>query len=226
MPLPAIILANDAEGQNETLLRYGFINHYQNGTPAEALQLAREFERLDFDFGLAAEPAIAKAVQDADWQALIALSEKIEISDDFHLLAGGLRSLAYLDWGAGNCFGHFHSWKILSLSRNKTARPLWLLGGAIFEYWGKQDGFSYARHWLKARMNMSLARWRQVMAIGRAGGYRKIMAKTPSADSAPLKLIEQMNGANSAPPARTGRNGGPLLFEKAGCPKIAITAIC
>ena len=65
---------------DETLLRYGFINHYQNGNLAEALQLAREFERLDFDFGLAAEPAIAKAVQDADWQALIALSEKIEVT--------------------------------------------------------------------------------------------------------------------------------------------------
>ena len=29
---------------DETLLRYGFINHYQNGNLAEALQLAREFE--------------------------------------------------------------------------------------------------------------------------------------------------------------------------------------
>ena len=62
---------------DEILLKYSFINHYQNGTLGEAIRLARIFERLGFDFGLAAEPAIAKAVQDKDWQALIALSEKI-----------------------------------------------------------------------------------------------------------------------------------------------------
>ena len=110
---------------DETLLRYGFINHYQNGNLAEALQLAREFERLDFDFGLAAEPAIAKAVQDTDWQALIALSEKIEISDDFHLLAGGLRSLAYLGLGEPEtALGIFHELEnFVTLSEQNRCTP-------------------------------------------------------------------------------------------------------
>ena len=110
---------------NETLLRYGFINHYQNGNLAEALQLAREFERLDFDFALAAEPAIAKAVQDTDWQALIALSEKIEISDDFYLLAGGLRSLAYLGLGEPETtLGIFHELEnFVTLSEQNRHAP-------------------------------------------------------------------------------------------------------
>ncbi len=94
---------------DEILLKYSFINHYQNGTLGEAISLARAFERLGFDFGLAAEPAIAKAVKDKDWHALIALSEKIEISDDFHILAGGLRSLSYIGLGEPEtALGIFH----------------------------------------------------------------------------------------------------------------------
>ena len=37
---------------DDVLLRYSFINHYQNGNLGEAMSLAREFERLSIDFGL------------------------------------------------------------------------------------------------------------------------------------------------------------------------------
>ena len=81
--------------------------------------------KADFDFGLAAEPAIAKAVKDTDWQALIALSEKIEISDDFYLLAGGLRSLAYLGLGEPEtALGIFHELEnFVTLSEQNRHAP-------------------------------------------------------------------------------------------------------
>ena len=190
---------------NETLLRYGFINHYQNGNLAEALQLAREFERLDFDFGLAAEPAIAKAVQDTDWQALIALSEKIEISDDFYLLAGGLRSLAYLGLGEPETtLGIFHELEnFVTLSEQNRHAPLWLLGGAIFEYLGKKDeAVGYYRQALTESQNeyVTIRAGARLWHLGAQADIEKLWQTRLSADSAPLKLIEQMNdSANSAP---------------------------
>ncbi len=191
---------------DETLLRYGFINHYQNGNLAEALQLAREFERLDFDFGLAAEPAIAKAVQDTDWQALIALSEKIEISDDFHLLAGGLRSLAYLGLGEPEtALGIFHELEnFVTLSEQNRHAPLWLLGGAIFEYLGKKDeAVGYYRQALAESQNeyVTLRAGARLWHLGTQADIEKLWQTRLSADSAPLKLIEQINVSADSPPA-------------------------
>ena len=78
------------------------------------------------------------------------------------------------------------------------------LGGAIFEYLGKKTKLSAitARRWPKARMNMS--RYAPVPDYGSLGAQpdiEKLWQTRLSADSAPLKLIEQMNdSANRAPP--------------------------
>jgi len=194
---------------DETLLRYGFINHYQNGNLDEALRLAREFERLNFTFGLAAEPAIAKAVQDTDWQALIALSEKIEISDDFHLLAGGLRSLAYLGLGEPEtALGVFHELEnFATLSEQNMHAPLWLLGGAIFEYLGKKDeAIGYYRQALAESRNeyVTIRAGTRLWQLGTQADIENLWQTRLAADAAPLTLIEQMEARTNSPLAPPG----------------------
>ena len=187
---------------DEVLLKYSFINHYQNGNLAEAIRLARDFERLSIDFGLAAEPAIAKAVQDEDWQALIALSEKIEVSDDFYLLAGGLRALAYIGLGEPEtALGFLHELeRFVEVSDSAQETVILLLGGYIFEYLeNNEEAIRYFRQVLAKSQNEYIVLsagaglWRQ----GKSLQAENLWLTGLSADAAPLTLIAKMR-ANSS----------------------------
>ena len=47
----------------------------------------------------ASEPALSRAVIIRDWQAVIALCDKIGLTDNGYIFASGLRSLAYIGLG-------------------------------------------------------------------------------------------------------------------------------
>lgn len=187
---------------DEVLLRYSFINHYQNGNLGEAISLAREFERLSIDFGLAAEPAIAKAVQDRDWQALIALSEKIEVSDDFYLLAGGLRALAYIGLDQPEtALGLLHELEgFIAVSDTAQETVILLLGGYIFEYLeNKEEATRYFRQVLAKSqdeyitLSAGAGLWRQ----GKSLQAENLWLTGLAADAAPLTLIAKMRNHTS-----------------------------
>ena len=168
----------------------------------EAIRLARTFERLGFDFGLAAEPAIAKAVQDKDWQALIALSEKIEISDDFHILAGGLRSLSYIGLGEPEtALGIFHELEdFAELSEGTPEIVLLLLGGYIFELLGnKADSESYFRQALAKSQDeyIVICAGAGLWRLGKTTEAEALWRTRLPADAAPLSLIANMQAQTS-----------------------------
>ena len=168
----------------------------------EAIRLARTFERLGFDFGLAAEPAIAKAVQDKDWQALIALSEKIEISDDFHILAGGLRSLSYIGLGEPEtALGIFHELEdFAELSEGTPEIVLLLLGGYIFELLGnKTDSESYFRQALAKSQDeyIVICAGAGLWRLGKTTEAEALWRTRLPADAAPLSLVANMQAQTS-----------------------------
>lgn len=78
------------------LLHHSFITHYQNGNLDKAALIAGEMERVGIEFSPAYEPVITEAIRDRDWQALIALADKIDISEPNHILAAGLRAFSYV----------------------------------------------------------------------------------------------------------------------------------
>lgn len=199
---------------DEILLKYSFINHYQNGTLGEAIRLARTFERLGFDFGLAAEPAIAKAVQDEDWQALIALSEKIEISDDFHILAGGLRSLSYIGLGEPEtALSIFHELEdFAEVTEGAPETVLLLLGGYIFELLGNTaESENYFRQALAKSQDEYIVifagagLWR----LGKTTEAEALWRTRLPADAAPLSLLANMQAQTS--PVSTAPNLAEII---------------
>lgn len=187
---------------DEILLKYSFINHYQNGTLGEAISLARAFERLGFDFGLAAEPAIAKAVKYKDWHALIALSEKIEISDDFHILAGGLRSLSYIGLGEPEtALGIFHELEdFVDVSEGTPETVLLLLGGYIFELLGNTlEAENYFRQAVAKSQDdyIVICAGAGLWRLGKITEAEALWRTRLPADTAPLSLLANMHAGVS-----------------------------
>ena len=84
------------ETGNIMLLEQSFLSHYQTGNLDRAASVAVKLEQMGSQLGLAAEPAIGAAVRAEDWQAVIALSEKIAQADNGFVFSAGLRSLAYV----------------------------------------------------------------------------------------------------------------------------------
>ena len=88
------------KGSRNLLLReQSFLSHYQSGNLARAAAIAAELEQLGSDLGLAAEPALSVAVVSHDWEAVIALCDKIGLTDNGYIFASGLRTLAFVGLG-------------------------------------------------------------------------------------------------------------------------------
>jgi len=132
---------------NDELLRLSFLNHYQNGDLAMAAGLSAEIEKRNLQFGLAAEPALALAVKKRDWQALIALAEKIDVSESGHILATLLRAYAYIgqsepetalleigQLGGLSAFSHDEGAWLLHLQRGYMAELQGQLSDAVRHY--------------------------------------------------------------------------------------------
>ena len=85
------------EGTSSLMLReQSFLSHYQSGNLEKAAAIAVELEQLGSGMSLASEPALSRAVIIRDWQAVIALCDKIGLTDNGYIFASGLRSLAYI----------------------------------------------------------------------------------------------------------------------------------
>ena len=85
------------EGSTNLMLReQSFLSHYQSGNLERAAAIAVELERLGSRLSPASEPALSTAVITRDWQAVIALCDKISLTDNGYIFASGLRSLAYI----------------------------------------------------------------------------------------------------------------------------------
>ena len=88
------------EGSLNLMLReQSFISHYQSGNLARAAAIAVELEQLGSKLTLAAEPALSAAIISNDWQAVIALCDKVGQTNNGYIFAAGLRSLAFIGLG-------------------------------------------------------------------------------------------------------------------------------
>ena len=88
------------KGSRSLLLReQSFLSHYRSGNLARAAAIAAELEQLGSGLSLAAEPALSIAIVSSDWKAVIALCEKIELTDNGYIFASGLRALAFIGLG-------------------------------------------------------------------------------------------------------------------------------
>lgn len=88
------------EGSTNLMLQeQSFLSHYKSGNLSRAAEIAVELEQLGSKLSLAAEPALSTAVISRDWQAVIALSDKIGQTDNGYIFSAGLRSLAFVGLG-------------------------------------------------------------------------------------------------------------------------------
>jgi tetratricopeptide (TPR) repeat protein len=84
---------------NLMLQEQSFLSHYKSGNLSRAAEIAVELEQLGSKLSLATEPALSTAVLSRDWQAVIALSDKIGQTDNGYIFSAGLRSLAFVGLG-------------------------------------------------------------------------------------------------------------------------------
>ena len=84
---------------NLMLWEQSFLSNYQSGNLKRAAEIAAELEHLGSEFSLSSEPALSAAVNSGDWEAVIALSDKISLTDHGYMFAAGLRSLALIGLG-------------------------------------------------------------------------------------------------------------------------------
>ena len=84
---------------NVMLWEQSFLSNYQSGNLTRAAEIAVELEQLGSEFGMSSEPALSTAVNSNDWKAVIALSDKISLTDHGYVFAAGLRSLALIGLG-------------------------------------------------------------------------------------------------------------------------------
>ena len=87
------------DSETPFVLKRSFMAHYQNGDLEDASYVARLMERQNIDFAIASEPAIADAIISSDWNAIIALSEKIQTHQANSALSALLRAYAYFGMG-------------------------------------------------------------------------------------------------------------------------------
>ena len=87
------------DSDNLMLWEQSFLTNYQSGNLKRAAEIAAELEHLGSEFSLSSEPALSAAVNSSDWEAVIALSDKISLTDHGYMFAAGLRSLALIGLG-------------------------------------------------------------------------------------------------------------------------------
>ena len=89
-----------SEGSDNLMLwEQSFLSNYKSGNLKRAAEIAAELEHLGSEFSLSSEPALSAAVNSSDWEAVIALSDKISMTDHGYMFAAGLRSLALIGLG-------------------------------------------------------------------------------------------------------------------------------
>ena len=86
-------------GSDLMLWEQSFLSNYQSGNLKRAAEIAAELEQLGNEFSPSPEPALSTAVNSSDWEAVIALSDKISLTDHGYVFATGLRSLALIGLG-------------------------------------------------------------------------------------------------------------------------------
>ena len=118
-------LAN--EDNNIMLLEQSFLSHYQSGNLDKAAGIAAQLEAAGSALHLSAEPAVALAVRAEDWQAVLALSEKMALTDNGFILATGLRSLAYVGLNEPETAFHEQQKLVDFIKNSQTAVPPELL---------------------------------------------------------------------------------------------------
>ena len=89
-----------SEGSDNLMLwEQSFLSNYKSGNLKRAAEIAAELEHLGNEFSLSSEPALSAAVNSSDWEAVIALSDKISMTDHGFVFAAGLRTLALIGLG-------------------------------------------------------------------------------------------------------------------------------
>ncbi|MDA7598868.1 tetratricopeptide repeat protein [Alphaproteobacteria bacterium] len=92
-------LKNDSSNIN--LLRQSFITQYYYGDIERAAALGRQLESLNVTMPLSHEPAIALAIRDNDWDAVLVLADKIAETSSSIGMAGIIKGWALVGNGQG-----------------------------------------------------------------------------------------------------------------------------
>ncbi len=88
------VLIGDPE--NERILKQTFVSNYQHGNIDKALNIAEKIEEKNINFSLASEPLIGVLIKDEDWDAVLALLNKVEDDQSNFVFSKGIKILSYL----------------------------------------------------------------------------------------------------------------------------------
>lgn len=121
------------------LLERSFTTHYQNGDLEQASDIARLMERQNIRLPLAAEPAIGIAIAEEDWQAVLALSEKLAEHQANLPLASLLRAYAYFGLDAPEqMYQSLHEFDQINLDSGQGDEAVYQLQRAYFAQLAEQ----------------------------------------------------------------------------------------
>ena len=135
------LAALQPDERNPELLQQGFVTQYRDGNIDRAAALARQLETINIKAPFTVEPAIAQAITNADWDAVIVLSDQLAEDITATPLAGVIKSWALVASGQGDA-GLAHlagSGKILAQNNNDLPSFIQVQLALMAEYLGYQD---------------------------------------------------------------------------------------
>ena len=110
------------DNTNPELLQASFINLYATGQIIAAAEIAQQAESLNLNLQMGIEPALVIAAKDADWEAVLALSESA-------MIEGSSQHLGFL----------FRAWAMYNLEQNSAAISIFKMLSKLLEEQGYKD---------------------------------------------------------------------------------------
>ena len=110
------------DNTNSELLQASFINLYATGQIIAAAEIAQQAESLNLSLRMGVEPALVIAAKDADWEAVLALSESA-------MIEGSSQHLGFL----------FQAWAMHNLGQNSAAISVFKMLSKLLDEQGYND---------------------------------------------------------------------------------------
>ena len=135
------LAALQPDERNPQLLQSGFVTQYRDGNIDMAAALARQLETLNIKAPFTVEPAISQAINVADWDAVIVLSDQLAEDVTATPLAGVIKSWALVASGQGDSgLAHLaETGRILAQDENSPPIFIQVQLALMAEYLGYQE---------------------------------------------------------------------------------------